>query len=131
MNDLIGATAQFNRIIEETDLATNWQNDIPCLATPILLWLSELACMEVLGKTSINQDEMTVGYAHQSKHIGIGVLGEKLVLDAKLKSIDGKKLIFSVEGFIEENKVFEGIHERYIVNKASLLEKIYSRIVKE
>ena len=27
------------------DLATAWRNDVPVLATPLLLWLSELAAM--------------------------------------------------------------------------------------
>ena len=49
MHALIGRSATITHVVKEADTAANWGNELPVLATPVLLWLSEIAAMEVIG----------------------------------------------------------------------------------
>jgi fluoroacetyl-CoA thioesterase len=105
------------------DLATSWRNDVPVLATPILLWLSELVCMRAIADT-LAAGEMTVGLSHDSAHMAPTPEGWSLNLSATLERIEGRKLVFSVEGSDGQDTVLRGKHTRAIVDRKRFLDKL-------
>ncbi|NMH68981.1 hypothetical protein HF072_09290 [Bacillus sp. RO3] len=123
MNASVGKSVIITHIVEETDLATNWQNDVPVLATPILLWLSEIACMKAVEQ-ELSSDMMTVGYSHHSRHVAASILGEKVKITATLNRVENKKLFFNVVAHDTNGEVFKGEHERIIIDKNKFLEKL-------
>jgi len=54
--------------VSADDTAQHWGNDLPVLATPVLLWLGEVTAMRALADY-LNDGEMTVGLAHDSAHL--------------------------------------------------------------
>ncbi|WP_425455490.1 thioesterase, FlK family [Corynebacterium gerontici] len=76
----------------ESDLATQWRNDIPVVATPILIWLCELAAMRELENEGC--DAFTVGFSHECKHVGACGLGEVVEVEARLVSQSESDYVF-------------------------------------
>jgi fluoroacetyl-CoA thioesterase len=63
----------------------------------------------------------------QFTHTAATPLGMKVRFKAKLIEVDGRKLIFEVEGFDEVDKIGEATHQRFIINA----EKFNSRVAKK
>ncbi|KAA0563503.1 hypothetical protein F0342_11835 [Bacillus sp. CH30_1T] len=123
MNVATGQSVVMTHIVEEKDLATNWRNDVPVLATPILLWLSEIACMKAIEQ-EISTDMMTVGYSHHSRHQAASSLGEEVTITATLTRVENKKLCFDVVAHDTNGEIFKGEHERFLIDKNKFLEKL-------
>lgn len=120
---MLGLKIKATHVVTESDLATNWNNPVPVLATPILVWKSELACMEVV-EGRIGRDQMTLGYGHNITHIAPTPLGASYYILAELICIDEKLMTFSVAAFDDQEKIFLGQHVRALVDKARFLEKV-------
>ncbi|PYE85129.1 thioesterase family protein [Phyllobacterium leguminum] len=106
--------------VKATDLATNWRNDVPVLATPILLWLTELACMRAIEGT-LSDGQMTVGLSHDTSHLAPTPSGWNIHIGARLEAIENRKLIFSVEGQDGQETILRGKHVRAIVDRERFL----------
>lgn len=127
MNLTTGLTSTLTHVVTKENLASAWANDAAVLATPILLWLGELCCMKAIDHC-LPSDEMTVGAAHNMQHLAATPLGFTVVFTAKLQMIDGKKLVFLVEGHDGYDLIYTGTHERFIVNKARFTKKINDKL---
>lgn len=103
--------------VVDADLATSWQNDVPVLATPILLWLTELACMRAV-EGALEDGRMTLGYGHESKHLAPTPRGWSVQIEAELCAIEGKILTFEIRVHDGQDEVFRGRHTRAIVDRA-------------
>ncbi|MBD8891313.1 hypothetical protein IG616_07130 [Labrenzia suaedae] len=113
--------------VQEGDLATNWRNDVPVLATPVLLWLAELACMRAIGE-SLEPGKMTLGYAHDMRHMSPTPVGWKISIEAELvKNEGGKLLTFEVEARDGEDVILSGSHTRAIVDRTRFLDRFESK----
>jgi fluoroacetyl-CoA thioesterase len=103
--------------VADADLATSWQNDVPVLATPILLWLCELACMRAV-EGALDDGRMTLGYGHESKHLAATPKDWTVQIAAELRAIDGKILTFEISAHDGQDEVFLGRHTRAVVDRA-------------
>lgn len=119
-----GLKSKFNHEISEHELATNWRNDVPVLATPVLLWLTELSCMKTIEQCELDTNQMTVGYAHEMKHLAATPMGHTINIESELVEVSGKKLIFKVVGYDLHDKVVEGYHTRFIIDKEKFLKNL-------
>lgn len=109
--------------VTEADLATQWRNDLPVLATPVLLWLGELAAMDALG-SYLEDDEMTVGLSHDATHLAATLAGQQVFLTAELVQQEGKRLVFAVSGHDGVEEVLRGTHTRAIVSRSKFLARL-------
>ncbi|MBP3041841.1 hypothetical protein J9303_20625 [Bacillaceae bacterium Marseille-Q3522] len=123
MEITIGLKGNYQYTVKDSDLATNWGNDVPVLATPVLLWLAELTCVKAIDHISLERNALTVGYSHQMRHLSPAYLGDNVSFEATLTSVNGNKLVFNVKGYNGSEKVLEGIHERYLINKEKYNQK--------
>lgn len=108
------------------ELATNWRNDVPVLATPILLWLAELAAMRAIEGT-LEPGQMTLGFAHDVRHMAPTPVGWMIELEAELEQIDGKLLTFRIEGRDSEDVILSGRHTRAIVDRNRFLSRFETK----
>ena len=122
----IGLKGILTHRVEDSDLATNWRNDVPVLATPILLWLSELACMNAIYGC-ITDDEMTLGVKHEMSHLAPTPKGWIVQLSAELVKIDRKLLTFDVVANDDRECVLRGQHARAIVTKSPFMERVHAK----
>ena len=114
-------------VVEEKHLAENvGSGDVPVLATPVLLTVCEKVAKE-LAKRMIKENETTVGTYAEIKHLKATPKGFKVRAKAEVAESDGRKIRFNISAFDEVEKVFEGIHERAIVEKIKFLEKIKNK----
>ena len=113
--------------VEETDLATHWRNDVPVLATPILLLLSELACMDAIDGC-IAENQMTVGFKHEMSHMAPTPQNWIVQISAELIKIDGQMLTFDVVANDGEECVLTGMHTRAVILKKPFLDRVQSKI---
>jgi fluoroacetyl-CoA thioesterase len=119
-------TGSLNYNVGERDLATAWRNDVPVLATPILLWLAELACMRAIADT-LPEGDMTVGLSHDSAHLAPTPEGWSVQVSASLTQIDGRKLVFAVEASDGRDTVLKGTHIRAIVNRERFVRNLAAK----
>jgi predicted thioesterase len=109
--------------VTQADLATNWRNDVPVLATPVLLWLTELACMDATD-TCIETGSMTVGYQHDVRHLAATPHSWNVQIVAELVEIDGKMLKFEIAANDGQDEILQGFHTRAIIKREPFLDRL-------
>ena len=109
--------------VEEKHLAINiGSGDVPVLASPVLFMFMEQASMR-LAEKSLPEDSTTVGSFLSATHLKPSIEGKKIYVTSELVQKEGRKLLFKVQAFEEENIIGEGTHVRYIVDKEHFLQK--------
>jgi fluoroacetyl-CoA thioesterase len=114
MTLVIGSAGELEHEVREPDLATAFANDVPVLATPVLLWLAELAAMRAI-EDDLEPGAMTVGVAHRARHLAATPRGLTVTVTARLIEVDGGRLRFEVSGRDESEEVLTGEHDRFLV----------------
>lgn len=122
----IGAVGVLEHIVRPVDLATAWANDVPVMATPVLLWLAELACMKAI-EGSMPDGRMTLGVAHDMRHLAPTPEGGLITLRAELVESDGKLLTFQVRAHDGSDTVLEGRHTRGLVARQRFLDRVAAK----
>ena len=122
----LGLKGVLSHDVVDADLATNWRNDVPVLATPILLWLAELACMRAI-ENCLDAELMSLGLGHDSRHLAPTPKGWKVTVEAELVAISEKTLTFDVLATDPQGEIFSGHHTRAIVNR----ERFIARVVQK
>lgn len=120
----IGARAQLVHTVEDKDTARHWGNDVPVLATPILLWLSEITAMRITDDVLAADGRMTVGAHHDTAHLAPTLVGETVTIEAELTERTERILVFAVEAHDSRGPVLRGHHRRGIVERNRFLAKL-------
>lgn len=117
----IGSQAVHQHVVQPSDTAAEWGNELPVLATPVLLWLAEITAMRAL-ETALEDGEMTVGYQHtDAQHLAATPAGWTVTLHATLVAADGKLLTFEIEARDAHDVVYRGTHVRAVVDRDRFL----------
>lgn len=124
---------QIGLIGEKTDMVTEkntaiqyGSGSVAVYATPAMVGLMENACLSAVDP-HLPDGFATVGTLLNLRHLAATPLGLQVRAQAELTEIQGKKLTFQVIAFDEKQKIGEGIHERYIIDVNSFLEKANSK----
>ncbi|MFF4173279.1 thioesterase family protein [Streptomyces sp. NPDC001744] len=125
-SSLVGTVARITHTVTDEDAATRWGNDLPVLATPVLLWLSEIAAMKVVEQ-AVGEGDMTVGLAHDSGHLAPTPVGDEVTVSATLTRVDGRELVFDVEARDSEAVVLRGRHTRALIDRKRFVARIDRR----
>jgi len=119
----IGITAQVGKTVSEDDTAVKFgSGGVRVFATPMMVALMENAALNAVDP-HLGEDSATVGLSLNVKHLAATPVGMKVTAAAELIGIEGKKLTFKVEAYDEQEKIGEGIHERYIIKLSKFLER--------
>lgn len=110
-------------LVRPADSAAEWGNDLPVLATPVLLWLAEIACMRAMSD-ALDADEMTVGIGHDSEHLAPTPVGDSVRVTAQLRSVDGRRVSFDVSARDGRDVVFSGRHTRAVVARSRFVARV-------
>jgi fluoroacetyl-CoA thioesterase len=95
-------------------------------ATSVMVGHMEAVCAEMV-LPHLGEGKQTVGIGMQFSHTAATPLGMKVRFSAKLIEVDGRKLVFEVEGFDEADKIGKATHQRFIINA----EKFNSNVAKK
>ena len=120
--------AAYRHEVTADDTADRWQNDLPVLATPVLLWLGEVAAMHAIAEY-LDDHEMTVGLSHDSSHLAPTPPGRAVQLTAELRHRAGRKLVFDVYGHDGVDEILRGTHTRAVVDRRKFLDRLAAKAV--
>ncbi len=110
-----GATAEIASTVTEDRTAHAMGNQgVHVFATPFVVGLLESAANAVLHP-HLPAGAGTVGTMVEMKHLAATPVGMKVRAKATLLETDGRRFLFSVEAWDEEEKIAEGRHARFIV----------------
>jgi len=112
----VGMTHETERQTNEEMSAQKVFPHVPNVyATSVMVGHIEEVCADMVHP-HLGEGEQTVGIGMQFSHIAATPLGMKVRFSAKLIEIDGRKLVFEVEGFDEADKIGKATHQRFIIN---------------
>jgi fluoroacetyl-CoA thioesterase len=111
-----GLTLRQWRTVGDGDLATAWGNDVPVLATPVLVWWAELAAMDALAP-HLPDGWMSVGASHEIEHVGASTAGAVVEVRAELVAVERRRCRFRVAATDGPRPVLTGHHVRGLVER--------------
>jgi predicted thioesterase len=124
----VGRTYQSQTRVEEWMTAEKAGNKgVDVLSTPMLLQLIEEAAVQCLVPV-LGADEVTLGAHIDLTHLAPTPVGFIVRTEVEVIGLDGRRVNFAVAAFDEREKIAEGTHERYIVEKARFLANLEDKL---
>jgi fluoroacetyl-CoA thioesterase len=119
----LGLTGEVTHHVTPESFATHWANPgVEVLATPVVVgWLEEAAIRAV--SPHLEPGQRSVGTMLCMKHLAATPAGMTVRAVARVKALDGRRVLFDVEAHDGKEKIAEGEHERFIVTIARFLGK--------
>jgi predicted thioesterase len=93
------------------------------LATPRLVALLELAAIRAV-EVHLPPGAATVGTRIDVGHLAATPVGMRATIRATLREVEGRRLVFDIEGYDEAERIVEGTHERFQIDQARFLARI-------
>jgi fluoroacetyl-CoA thioesterase len=119
-----GLTGEVRRVVTEEMSAERFGNPgFPVLGTPALVGLLEAAGIAAIAG-SLAADEGSVGTNIAVRHLAATPIGGEVRATAKLITLDGRRLVFSVEASDATQAIAQGEMERFVVNVPRFLAKV-------
>ncbi len=114
----VGRSYQSQTRVEEWMTAEKAGNrGVSVLSTPMLLQLIEEAAVQCLAPT-LGPDEVSLGSHIDLAHLAPTPVGFIVRTEVEVIGVDGRRVNFAVAAFDEREKVADGTHERYVMDRA-------------
>lgn len=110
-------------VTAENTAVSMGSGDLPVFATPAMVALMENAAMQAVAG-ELSEGATTVGAEMNVTHIKPSGLGAAVTATAVLTAVEGRKLTFNVGARDAEGMIGEGVHIRYVVDRARFMEKV-------
>jgi len=94
------------------------------LATGYLVGLLEWACIEALRPHLDWPREQSLGTRIDVSHLAATPPGMTVTVDVKLDRVEGRKLSFTVTAHDGADKISEGTHERFVIDRDRFTAKV-------
>lgn len=99
---------------------------LPVFATPSMCALMEEAACNAVN--SCLEDGMgSVGISLNILHSAPSALGAQITATAQLTSVEGRKLVFSIQAKDEHGMIGKGTHERFIIDNEKFMNKLLAK----
>ncbi|MDP1647009.1 MAG: LysR family transcriptional regulator [Rubrivivax sp.] len=98
-------------------------------ATPMLVRDIEIACRNLL-LAHLDPGEDSVGTRVEIDHIGATLLGMGVVLTVRVAEINGRAVVFDVEGRDAVEAIVRGRHSRFVVDVAKTAQRLAAKAEK-
>lgn len=97
--------------------------DLGVFATPAMVALMENAAMTAVAP-ELPEGSTTVGAEMNVTHIKPSGPGAEITATAVLTGVEGRKLTFNVGARDAEGMIGEGVHVRFVVDRAKFMSKV-------
>ena len=113
-----GITNEIKMTVQEADTAraSGGETLPPVLSTPRMISYMERTAHEALLHY-FSEGQTSVGSVVNIRHLAATPVGMQVRFRAELQSVDGRRLCFRVEAWDEVDKIGEGEHERFLIDK--------------
>lgn len=108
-----GIEHSYDSVVEGPRLVTDHVGGQGVFATPGMIWLMEWAAHHAV-EPYLSSAQTTVGYEICVRHLAPTLPGATVRTSARLKEVEGRKLLFEVECREGEKLVGTGTHRRAI-----------------
>ena len=98
-------------------------------ATPMLVRDIEVACRNLLLE-HLDAGEDSVGTRVAIDHIGATLMGMQITLTVRIHSIEGRAVVFEIEGKDVVEPIVRGQHARFIVDVAKTAQRLAAKAQK-
>lgn len=113
--------------VKEETLASRWGSGIvEVFSTPALIGLMENAAEKAV-RPFLDEGETTVGTRVEVKHIAPTPKGMKVRASATILKVEGRRLVFKVEAWDEVERIGEGEHERFVVDRNRFMNRVQEK----
>lgn len=120
-----GLVNESTMVVEENDSArySGGESLPPVLATPRMIsWMERTAHQAILPYLS--EGQTSVGMTVNIRHLGATPVGMEVRFRAELIEVDRRRLKFKVEAWDSVEKIGEGEHERFIIDRDRFNERL-------
>lgn len=97
--------------------------DLPVYATPAMIALME-ATSVIAIENFLPPGYSTVGIEINVKHVAATPVGEEVRVQAEVIDIEGKRIVFNVQAWDDEDLIGEGTHVRYIIEIERFMQRV-------
>ena len=111
-----GLSARVDHVIVDADTAIALKSgEVPVLGTPRLLALCEEAAFTAVA-AELSEGQTTVGMKVQLDHLAPSAVGHKVVAEAVVEKVNGRRVLFTVSVNDERGLVAVGRVTRVVVD---------------
>lgn len=110
-------------VVPGNTAAAMGSGDLDVFATPAMVALMENAAMTAVA-SELPEGLTTVGAEMNVTHIKPSGLGAEITATAVLTEVEGRKLTFNVGARDAGGMIGEGVHIRYVVDRAKFMAKL-------
>lgn len=112
----LGTTATRGILVTPEDTANFiGVEDVRVLSTPHMIAYMELTARDAI-KPLLPEGWDCVGTIVDIKHFAATPIGMSVNITARVTAVDGNRVTFHVEAHDEQEKIGEGVHERFIID---------------
>jgi fluoroacetyl-CoA thioesterase len=113
----VGLRGTYAMTVRSEHLASQFKDAIlpPVLATPIMVLIMENAALNTI-RDYLEADEAAVGTKINVKHLAATPVGHRVVANAEVIEVDGRRIEFKVTACDETELIGAGTHQRMVVN---------------
>jgi fluoroacetyl-CoA thioesterase len=98
----------------------------PVLSTPkVISYLERTAHYSILPH--LEEGQSSVGTLVNMRHLGASPVGMQVRFRAEVLEVDRRRVRFKIEAWDEVEKIAEGEHERFIIDKAKFDERLENK----
>jgi fluoroacetyl-CoA thioesterase len=119
-----GLFADFKHTVTDIDTASHWgSGGLPVFSTPALVGLMESAAVIAL-RGHLPPGQTTVGGHIDVHHLAPTPVGMQVHARAELVAIDGRKLVFKVQAWDEDELIGEADHDRFMIDETRFMKNV-------
>jgi fluoroacetyl-CoA thioesterase len=124
----VGATGSFSLVVTPEQLANRFKDAMlpPILATPVMIMVMENAALNAI-KPYLDAGESAVGTRVDVRHLAPTPLGMRVVGEAEVTDVDGRRIEFTVRATDETEAIGAGTHERVVVDLTRLAQRLNAK----
>ena len=112
----LGARGTFTLVVAPQHLANQFKDATlpPVLATPVMIMAMENAALNAV-KPYLAAGESALGTVVDVRHVAATPVGQRIVAEAKVTEVDGRRIAFKLVARDEFEEIGQGTHERVVV----------------
>jgi len=124
----VGAAGSYSLVVAPEHLASRFKDATlpPVLATPIMIMVMENAALNAI-KPYLDAGESALGTRVDVRHLAATPAGRRVTGEAKVTSVDGRRIEFSVRAADGNEEIGVGTHERVVIELTRLSERMKSK----
>jgi fluoroacetyl-CoA thioesterase len=124
----IGAKGTYTLRVTPAHLANQFKDAMlpPVFATPMMITAMENAALNAV-RDYLDRDESAVGTAVNIKHLAATPVGHRIIAEAEVTKVDGRRIEFNVFARDDTEEIGAGTHERMVVDLARLAQRLQAK----